>query len=93
MPVYEEKETVNGQKRWFVRTYVTDEFGNSKQVTRHNKNWIGRDGKKEAEREKIRIKSKTYTQFENIKLNELFELYYKSIVNNQKKSSLRKRKR
>ena len=69
-----------------------DLFENSKQVTRHNKNWIGRDGKKEAEREEIRIKSKTYTQFENIKLNELFELYYKSIVNNQKKSSLRKEK-
>lgn len=58
MPVYEEKETVNGQKRWFVMTYVTDEFGNSKQVTRHNKNWIGRDGKKEAEREEIKIKGK-----------------------------------
>lgn len=55
MPVYEEKGLVNGQKRWFIRTYVTDEYGNRKQVTRHNKEWIGREGKKEAECEEAMI--------------------------------------
>lgn len=57
MPVYAEKEQIYGQKRWYIRTYVTDENGKSKQITRHNKNWIGRDGKKEAEWEENRLKN------------------------------------
>lgn len=63
MPVYEEKEKINGQKRYFIRTYVTDEFGKRKQITRHNKNWIGRDGywlayQEESELKKILCKIK-----------------------------------
>ncbi len=58
MPIYEEKEKVNGQKRYYIRTYITDEYGNKKQITRHNKSWIGRDGHFEAQQEEIRIKSK-----------------------------------
>lgn len=50
MPVYAEKELVDGQKRWYVRTYMKDKYGHKKQVTKHNKTWIGREGKKEAER-------------------------------------------
>ena len=46
MPVYAEKELIDGQKRWYIRTYVEDEFGKTKQITKHNKKWIGRDGKK-----------------------------------------------
>ena len=37
MPIYEEKEKINGQKRYYIRTYVMDEFGKKKQITRHNK--------------------------------------------------------
>ncbi len=54
MPVYTEKvkdkngnlvdKKVDGQKQYYIRTYVTDEFGNRKQITRHNKKWLGRDG-------------------------------------------------
>lgn len=40
MPVYEEKEKVNGQKRYYIRTYVTNKDGKKKQITRHNKNWL-----------------------------------------------------
>lgn len=40
MPVYEEKEKINGQKRYFIRTYVTDEFGKRKQITRHTMNYF-----------------------------------------------------
>lgn len=57
MPIYEEKEKVNGQKRWFIRTYVNDEYGKRKQITRHNKSWIGRDGHFEAQQEEIRLKN------------------------------------
>lgn len=76
MPVYEEKETINGQKRWFIRTYVTDEHGNSKQITRHNKEWIGRDGKKEAEREEIRLKNEPIvTKIKKMTLSQLKNEY------------------
>lgn len=56
MPVYEEKDKVNGQKRYYIRLYVKDVNGEKKQITRHNKNWIGRDGKKEAEWEENKLK-------------------------------------
>ena len=42
MPVYEERDKVNGQKRYYIRTYVEDTFGNRKQITKHNKKWIGK---------------------------------------------------
>lgn len=68
MPVYTEKvkdkktgkmvdKKVDGQKVYYVRTYVTDEFGNKKQVTRHNKTWLGLAGKDEASREEIRLRN------------------------------------
>ena len=49
MPVYEEKEKVDGKTRYFIRTYVEDINGKKKQITKHNKNWIGRNGKLEAQ--------------------------------------------
>ena len=80
MPVYEEKQKVNGQKRYFIRTYVTDEFGNKKQITRHNKNWIGRDGYWEAQQEEIKLKktlmSSNVLKYGNITLTQLFDIYY-----------------
>ena len=48
---------VDGKKQYYIRTYVTDEFGNKKQITRHNKNWIGRDGYWEANQEENRLRN------------------------------------
>lgn len=80
MPVYAEKEQIDGQKRWYIRTYVTDEYGKAKQITKHNKNWIGRSGKKEAEWEENKLKNNTYisqakNKQKNITLHELKEKY------------------
>lgn len=57
MPIYEEKEKINGKKRYYIRTYVTDENGKSKQVTKRNKSWLGREGYFEAQQEENRIKN------------------------------------
>ena len=72
MPIYEEKEKVNGQKRYYIRTYITDEYGNKKQITRHNKSWIGRDGHFEAQQEEISDGSGPRSAFfiYNIPMNE-----------------------
>ena len=56
MPVYEEKTKINGKTRYYIRTYITDLQGNCKQVTRRNKNWIGKDGKILAQQEEIKLK-------------------------------------
>lgn len=73
MPIYEEmmidKKTggkkakiVDGKKQYYIRTYIEDEFGNSKQVTRHNKHWLGNQGKLKASQEEIRLKSQQVIQ-------------------------------
>ena len=73
MPVYEEKEKINGQKRWFIRTYVETELGEKKQITRHNKNWIGRDGYWRAQQEENRIKKKIISDKYNATLDVLVD--------------------
>lgn len=71
MPVYTEKiknkitgklceKKIDNQKVYYIRTYVKDEFGNAKQITKHNRNWIGREGEKEAQREEIRLQNSIY---------------------------------
>lgn len=99
MPVYAEKELVDGQRRYYIRTYVKDEFGKTKQITRHNKNWIGRDGKKEAEWEESRLKNgyedifkdnkKETNDIENITFEQLVKLKfeYDELHNNNSESS------
>lgn len=57
MPVYAEKKKVNRQTQWYIRTYVTDENGNSKQITRHNKLWLGKNGFWLATQEENRLKN------------------------------------
>lgn len=89
MPVYEEMvkdktgklvpKLIDRQKVYYIRTYVTDEFGKRKQITRHNKNWIGIDGKREAIAEENKLVNKQYNQYENMTLNELFNAYFKYI--------------
>lgn len=67
MPVYEEMikdkdgklipKKIDGKKVYYVRTYVTNENGNAKQITRHNKNWVGLAGQNEAQQEENRLKN------------------------------------
>ena len=88
MPIYTEKtkdkngktidKKTNGQKQYFIRTYVEDEFGNHKQITRHNKKWLGRDGYIKAMQEEVRLKNeKTIKENKekNLTLRELKNKY------------------
>lgn len=87
MPIYEEKIKDKNekmvpklvgdgkQKQYYIRTYVEDEFGNRKQITRHNKKWLGRDGKIKAQQEETRLLSKIITQYDNITFLELKERF------------------
>lgn len=101
MPVYTEmvknkttgkmvEKIVEGKKQYFIRTYVTDEFGNKKQITRHNKDWLGKDGYWEAQKEENKIIGKKISQYQKITLDELFELYLEDITSNLKPSTIRK---
>ena len=75
MPVYAEKDKVNGQTRWFIRTYIKDQFGNSKQITKHSKEWLGREGKILATQEEVRLKNQVAVQERKIKSITILELY------------------
>lgn len=90
MPIYEEKEKVNGQKRYYIRTYVTDEFGKKKQITKHSKEWIGRDGYWLAYQEESQLKKKKYNEYENMILDELAQKYIVYIETTLKPSTIRK---
>lgn len=103
MPIYVEQikdkktgkkidKLVDGKKQYYIRTYVEDEFGNRKQITRHNKNWLGRDGQKEAEWEEIHLQNKKYNKYEKSVLNDLAEEYFKYIEKKLKPSTIRKNK-
>lgn len=82
MPVYVEmvkdkktgkkiEKKVNDKKQYYIRTYITDENGKRKQITKHNKNWLGRDGQLEASQEENRLKSNISNFKKNIKLTDL----------------------
>ena len=87
MPVYEEKEKINGQKGYFIRCYVDGPNG-KKQISRHNKKkWIGRDGKILAKQEEIRLTNKEFDDYEKMTLNELAEEYLKNLRLNWKEST------
>ena len=90
MPLYEEKEKVNGQKRYYIRTYVTDENGQKRQITRHNKDWIGRDGYWLAYQEESKLKSRIATSNGQLTLKEMAESYLNELSSNSKMGTLRK---
>lgn len=86
MPVYAEmvkdkktgkmkEKKVDGKKQYYIRTYITDEFGNKKQITRHNKDWLGSKGEKEANWEETRLQNTKFNSYENIVLSDLSENY------------------
>ena len=102
MPIYEEKEKinesialpsqakVNGQKRYYIRTYVTNENGQKKQITRHNKNWIGRDGYWLAYQEESKLKSKIATSNDQLTLKEIAKSYLNELSSNSKIGTIKK---
>lgn len=90
MPIYEEKEKVKGQKRYYIRTYVTDENGKRRQVTKHNKDWVGREGQWLAKQVESQLKSKKNSTNEKLTLEELKENYMNYCNDRLKKSSIKK---
>ena len=92
MPVYEEKKKINGQKRYYILTYVRDENGNSKRIMRRNKNWIGKNGYFLAQQEEIRLKNQSTNNFEyeNHTLNKLYDSFILYKEKNVKYSTLLK---
>lgn len=88
MPIYEENEKVNGQKRYYIRTYVTDENGKRKQITKHSKEWIGRDGYWLAYQEESQLKNKKYNEFENMTLGEVINKYISEMTIYNKESTI-----
>lgn len=85
MPIYEEKDKVDGQKRYYVRVYI-----NGKQVTRHNKLWVGRDGKYLAQQEEHRLRGNVYEEPIYFNLDDLFEKYFEDLKLKSKESTIRK---
>lgn len=82
---------VDGKTQYYIRTYVTDEFGKKKQITRHNKEWLGRDGYWKAQQEENRLKNNLiyetkdvlYTGFENCPDITFKDLFYLKIENDE----------
>lgn len=103
MPIYVEKikdkttgkmieKKVDGKKQYYIRTYIEDGFGNRKQITRHNKNWLGRAGYDLAHQEEGRLKNQVLIEEEknkNITLHELKEMYLKECSNKVDKDTLK----
>ena len=85
MPIYVEKikdpktgkmieKKVDGQKQYYIRTYVEDDTGRKKQIKRHNKKWLGRNGYNLALQEEVRLKNAILLEenkINNITLHEL----------------------
>lgn len=101
MPVYVEmvkdkktgkmiEKKVNDKKQYYIRTYITDEYGSRKQITKHNKNWLGKEGQLEASQEENRLKTKVFTQKVDIKLSELIKKFLEYKKPMLKYSSLKK---
>ena len=75
MPVYEEKDKGDGKVRYFIRTYVEDIYGRKTQITKRNKNWIGRNGKIEAQQEELRLKNEKLNYIKDVNLKELIDKF------------------
>lgn len=87
MPIYEEKIKVNGQKRWFIRTYITDANGNCRQITKHNKEWLGRDGYWLAQQEENKLKCNIFVRNKKVFLKDAIERYLSDISQVNKEST------
>ena len=90
MPVYEEKNKVNGKKRYYISFYVKDENGKLKRIKRHNKEWVGKEGYNLAQLEEITLKSQKNSETNNdsISLKELINKKLEQDKSYLKQSSL-----
>lgn len=100
MPVYVEmvkdkktgkkiEKKVNDKKQYYIRTYIKDKDGKAKQITKHNKNWLGRDGYIEASQVDAKL-SKQIIQQNNIKIYDLAEEYLNEVLKTKKRSTYEK---
>ncbi len=98
MPVYAEmikdkngknvEKKINGKTVYYIRTYVENSDGKRKQITRHNKTWLGRSGYDEAQREEIRLKNNVCSDKNGkILLHELAKHYLENSKINWKEST------
>lgn len=92
MPIYKNEKN----NSWYIKTYVKDKNGKPKQITKRNKEWIGRKGKELAQQEEIRLKN-NYTKNNNntnhnkvITFQELSEKYLIEYKKNHKDNSYTK---
>lgn len=99
MPVYVEmvvdkktgkkiEKKVNDKKQYYIRTYVKDSNGKPHQVTRHNKNWLGKDGYIEASQEENKLKRGLLKQQQNLTFEEVVKLFYNDYSKKLKESSM-----
>lgn len=99
MPVYVEmvkdkktgkmiEKKVNDKKQYYIRTYVTDENGSKKQITKHNKNWLGKEGQLKASQEENKLKSENIQINKKISFEELVDLFYEDYSKKVKESTL-----
>lgn len=70
---------VDGKIQYYIRTYVKDEFGKKKQITRHNKEWLGRDGYWKAQQEENRLKSNFVYKEEKEQKEKLEDITFKEL--------------
>ena len=71
MPVYEEKITKDGKKKYYIKVSVLDENGKIKRITRRNRNWVGKTGQYLAIQEETRLRLKPTKKENTILINEL----------------------
>ena len=76
---------IDGKKIYYIRAYITDENGEIKQITRHNKDWVGLAGQREAQQEENKLKNKKF--FREYKFQELAEKYLNNIEKDKKRST------
>lgn len=87
MPIYQEKNKVNGLTRYYIRTYVKYSNGETKQITKHNDLWVGKEGKLLAQREEIVLKSNIYNDKNNLFFDDLADIYLQRKIKEVKLSS------
>lgn len=78
---------VDGKIQYCIRTYVIGIDGKRHQTTRHNPEWLGRDGYWLAQQEENRIRKELFKVQKNIKFDELANKYLEQVKNTLKYST------
>lgn len=80
MPIYKNENN----NSWYIRLYVKDANGKSKQITRNNKKWIGRKGKELAQQEEIRLKNNHKQKKVEEPIKEIKEVFIDAVIDKYK---------